>query len=128
MNKDKFKFDYTLHSGSASILWSTISTPSGLGTWFADKIDQKDKTWTFKWGKTETREAELLLIRNGKFIRFHWIDDDTAKSYFELKLLFNELTDELMLEITDWGYPDEKEDIKDLWDNGIEKLKRVSGL
>ena len=128
MNKNKFKFDYPLRSGSANIVWSIISSPSGLETWFADKVNQKDKVWTFQWGKTETRQAELLLIRNGNFIRFHWMDDETPKSYFELKLLYNELTEELMLEISDWGYPDEEEDIKDLWDNGVEKLKRVSGL
>ena len=28
----------------------------------------------------------------------------------------------------DWAEPDEKEDVKELWDSEIEKLKRVSGL
>ena len=128
MNKVKFKFSYPLRQGSSNIVWTIISSAIGLETWFADKVSVKGKTWSFQWGKTETREAELLLIRNGNFIRFHWLDDETPKTYFELKLLYNELTEDLMLEITDFGDADEEEDIKDLWDTGIDKLKRVSGL
>ena len=44
------------------------------------------------------------------------------------KFVYNELTEDLMLAITDWATPDEIEDIKDLWDSDIEKMKRVSGL
>jgi hypothetical protein len=33
-----------------------------------------------------------------------------------------------MLEVIDFAYPDEIEDVKDLWESDIEKLKRVSGL
>jgi hypothetical protein len=41
---------------------------------------------------------------------------------------YNELTEDLTLEITDWAESDEIEDTKDLWDSEIEKMKRVSGL
>ena len=117
-----------LKAGSSNIVWSIISTPSGLETWFADKVTFKDKHFTFRWGKTEVREAELINSRTNSFVRFHWLDDEERKSYFELRILYNELTEDLMLEITDWAEPDEIEDIKDLWDSDIEKLKRVSGL
>ena len=43
-------------------------------------------------------------------------------------MLYKELTGDYMLEVTDWAEPDEKEDVKELWDSEIEKLKRVSGL
>ena len=43
-------------------------------------------------------------------------------------MIYNELTEDLMLEITDWAEPDEIEDQKDLWDSDIEKMRRVSGL
>ena len=42
--------------------------------------------------------------------------------------MYNELTEDLMLEVTDWAEPEEMEDLRDLWDSDIEKLKRVSGL
>lgn len=128
MGKEKIHMEYMLKAGSPNIVWSIISTPSGLETWFADKVSVKDKTYTFQWGKTEKREAEVTNIRSNTFIRFHWLDDEEKRSYFELRLIYNELTEDMMLEVTDWAEPDEIEDMKDLWDSEIEKMKRVSGL
>ena len=128
MGKEKVKMDYMLKAGSGNIIWSIISTPSGLETWFADKVTAKDKKFTFQWGKTEVREAEMINCRSNSFIRFHWLDDEERKSFFELRIVYNELTEDLTLEVTDWAYPDEMDDVRDLWDSEIEKLKRVSGL
>ena len=128
MKKEKIKMEYMLKAGSGNIIWNIISTPSGLETWFADKVTAKNKTFTFQWGKTEIREAELINCRTNNFIRFHWLDDEESKSYFELRIAYNELTEDLMLEVTDWATPDEIEDLKDLWESDVEKLKRISGL
>ena len=128
MGKEKVKMEYMLKAGSGNIKWSIISTPSGLETWFADKVTAKDKKFTFQWGKTEVREAEMINCRSNSFIRFHWLDDEERKSFFELRIVYNELTEDLTLEVTDWAYPDEMDDVRDLWDSEIEKLKRVSGL
>ena len=128
MGKEKIKMEYMLKGGTGNIIWNIISTPSGLETWFADKVTAQEKTYTFRWGKTETRQAELVGCRTNNFVRFHWLDDENRKSYFEIRIVYNELTEDLMLAITDWATPDEIEDIKDLWDSDIEKMKRVSGL
>ena len=128
MKKTKVRMEYMLKGGSNSIVWSIISTPSGLETWFADKVSATDKTFTFRWGKTEERKAEVTSIRTNNYIRFHWLDDEERKSYFELKIVYNELTEDLMLEVTDWAEAGEGDDVRDLWDSDIEKLKRVSGL
>ncbi len=128
MKKTKVRMEYMLKGGSNSIVWSIISTPSGLETWFADKVTSSDKIFTFRWGKTESRQAEIVGIRTNSYIRFHWMDDEERKSYFELKVNYNELTEDLMLEVIDFAYPDEIEDVKDLWESDIEKLKSVSGL
>ena len=50
MGKEKIRLEYMLKAGSGNVVWSIISTPSGLETWFADKITFKDKVFTFKWG------------------------------------------------------------------------------
>jgi len=121
--------EYMLKGGTESIIWNIISTPSGLETWFADKVTAEDKIFTFRWGKTEMREAELISCRTNNLVRFRWLDDEDRKTYFELKIVYNELTEDLTLEITDWaGSSEEEEDIRDLWDSDMEKLKRVSGL
>ena len=128
MKKTKVRMEYMLKGGSNTIVWGIISTPSGLESWFADKVSAEDKIFTFRWGKTESRQAEVVSIRSNNYIRFHWMDDEERKSYFELKINYNELTEDLMLEVTDFAYPDETDDVKDLWESDIEKLKRVSGL
>ena len=128
MRKEKIRLEYMLKAGSGNIVLSIISTPSGLETWFADKVIFKDKVFTFYWGKTETRQAEVTNFRVNSFIRFRWLDDEDPKAYFELKMVYNELTSDYMLEVIDWAAPDEVEDTKELWDSEIEKLKRVSGL
>ena len=128
MGKEKIKMEYMLKAGSGNIIWNIISTPSGLETWFADKVTAKDKIFTFRWGKTEERQAELINCRTNSFIRFRWLDEEERKHYFELRIVYNELTEDLMLEVTDWAEAGEAEDLRDLWDSDIEKLKRVSGL
>ena len=128
MGKEKIHMEYMLKAGSSNVVWSIIGTPSGLETWFADRVTVDDKVFTFHWGKTEQREAEMTHMRTNNFIRFHWLDDEDKKSYFELRLSQNELTDDLMLEVIDWAESDEVEDLQDLWDSQIEKMKRVSGL
>lgn len=104
-----------------------ISTPSGLQRWFADNVSKINKTYTFKWGKTETRNAEILNQRTESFIRFHWIDDD-PKTYFELKIHYNELTKDHLLEVTDFAVPGEEEDTRNLWNSQIEILRRICGV
>ena len=128
MGKEKIHMEYMLKAGSGNIVWSIIGTLSGLETWFADKVTVQDKIFTFHWGKTEHREAEMTHMRTNNFLRFHWLDEEDKKRYVELRLSQNELTDDLMLEVIDWAESDEVEDLQDLWDSQIEKMKRVSGL
>lgn len=125
--KKKIRMEYLLKPSSGNILWNVISTPSGLQRWFADSVTQSDKIFTFKWGKQETRDAEVINYRGDSFIRFHWTDDN-SKNYFELKIQYNELTNDLLLEITDFADQGEEEDTINLWNSQIENLRRVCGV
>ena len=49
MKKEKIHLEYLLNAASKNILWSAISTPTGLEDWFADKVVSDDKTVTFCW-------------------------------------------------------------------------------
>ena len=53
MKKEKIHLEYLLNATSKNILWSAISTPTGLEDWFADKVISDDKIVEFHWGKTE---------------------------------------------------------------------------
>jgi hypothetical protein len=129
MKKEKIHLEYMLNGASKNVLWSTISTPSGLETWFADKVNSDNKNVEFIWGKTESRTAEIVSMRVYSFIRFHWLDDEEdPHSYFEIKMNQNELTNDIVLEITDTCEADEVDDIKELWDSQVVMLRRTCGF
>lgn len=125
--KKKISIEYPLNPASSAILWGAISTPSGLQRWFADKVSRDNKTYTFQWGKTEIRIAEVVSQRSESFIRFHWVDEE-PRIYFELKIHYNELTKDHSLEVTDFADPGEEEDSINLWNSQIEVLKRMCGI
>ena len=105
--KRKTQIEYPLNPSSSIIIWNAISTTAGLQRWFADQVTKDGKTYTFRWGKTETRQAIVVNSRPEFFIRFHWLDDEESKSYFEMKIHYNELTTDHSLEITDFVEPGE---------------------
>lgn len=128
MKKEKIHLEYLLSATSKNILWGAISTPAGLEEWFADKVVSDDKTVEFSWGKSEQRVAEIIAIRAYSFIRFRWKDDEGERSYFEMKMTYNELTYAYVLEVTDFAVPDEVEDMKELWESQIANLRRTCGF
>jgi len=127
MTKEKFQIEYVFQNISFNVLWNSISTPMGLADWFADKVDVDGRLYTFTWGD-HGQEAELVLLHGGSFIRFHWVDDENEKTYFELKVSVDELTSAVALVITDFAEPDEKHDAILLWNKQIEDLKRSAGI
>lgn len=126
--KKKITIQYPLHAASTNVLWNAISTPAGLQRWFADEVIKKDKTYQFKWGKTESREAIITNSRSESFVRFHWTDEEESRAFFELKIQYSELTNDYTMEITDFTNPDEEEDTIQLWDSQIEVFRRVFGV
>ena len=128
MEREKIHLEYLLNATSKSILWTAISTPTGLEGWFADKVQSDDKIVSFFWGKTEKRDAEIIAVRAYSFIRFRWLDDENEHDYFEIKMIYNELTSDYVLEITDFAEPDEVNDMKELWESQVSKLRRTCGF
>lgn len=126
--KEKIILEYPLKSTSLDVIWNAISTPSGLEYWFAEKVIDNGKNITFIWGKTDQRDAVVTAFRQGVFIRFKWLDAEDKKEYMEFRLNYNELTDEYELIVTDFVEPEEKEDMKSLWNSQVETLRRGNGL
>jgi len=126
--KEKFQLEYVLNNISVSVLWSSISTPSGLSEWFADKVSVEDNNiYTFQWGKT-SQKAELIHNRTGSYMRFHWLEDEEPKTYFEFRITLVELTNDVILTITDFANPDEKAEYITLWNNEVSALRKAYGM
>ena len=113
MSKEKIFLEYPL-KGSAVMIWKYIGTTAGLSPWFADRVENFDRTYNFYWG-------------NGVYVKFRW-EDESPNTFFEMRISYNELTRENTLEIIDFADKDEIEDQKELWNSQIENLRRQSGM
>ena len=113
---------------STSVLFGMISTPSGLSEWFADDVNIKGDIFTFFWdGASE--DAKLLSKKKGLSVKYQWVEDieDGLKTYFEIFIRVDELTNDVALIITDFAEEDEIEEAQLLWQNQIDKLKKTIG-
>lgn len=124
-SKNKYQLEFPMRS-SLRILFSQISSPSGLSEWFADNVNIKGKNYTFFWDGDE-QEAELVSKKNNQSIKFRWLDEP-SDTYFEFNILVDDITQDISLVITDFSEDQEDEDeAKRLWNKQIEKLKQTIG-
>jgi hypothetical protein len=122
----KFELEYTLNC-SAKVLFSRLSTPEGLGEWFADKVDANGDLFTFSWDNSESK-ARLSALKENKLVRFEWTGLENEESnYFEFIINMDELTGDLALIISDFAVENERADTISLWDSQITDLKRLLG-
>ena len=110
---------------SPAVLFSRISTPSGLSEWFADNVKYEGKIFTFIWGNTEQR-AEILTMMPNESICFRWLDMEPCYE-FQFNIIQDELTGDVALVVTDHTDEDEIEDTKNLWCSQVAKLKQMIG-
>lgn len=125
MSKEKFQIEFNLKS-TEKVLFNRLSTAGGLNEWFAENVKVQGKIYTFEWSGAE-QEAEMVNKKDLKYVRFHWLDDEDDKAYFEFKINVDELTGDLALIVTDFAEPDEIEDAKELWVSQINELKHILG-
>jgi hypothetical protein len=56
------------------------------------------------------------------------VDDESETTFFEFRIITDELTGDTSLVVTDFAEDDEKEDIIDLWNSQINTLKHCVGV
>ncbi len=120
----KIEIEY-LFNCSPKILFNRLSTPIGLAEWFADEVFVDDNIFTFVWEGIEEK-AELVAIKDLSFVRFKWLEGE-EDTYFEFRIITHELTNDVALIVTDFAIDDENEEVKELWETQINKLKYLLG-
>ena len=122
----KYTLEFPIRS-SLNVLYSRLSTASGLTEWFADNVIIKDNLVTFYWDGSE-QKAKLLKMKTNNLVRFKWLDNDTKEDYFEFLIQVDEMTSDVSLIITDFAEDeDEIEEQTNLWEKQISLLKRAIG-
>lgn len=125
MDRVKFTVEFIFRA-SPSILYDFLTSPACLTRWFCDEVDIYDREYTFVWsGTAET--AELIEDEEDELIRFRWEDADNDDEYLEFKLFKSPVTDETILEVTDFCDEEDLADQRQLWKSQIERLRQETG-
>ncbi len=122
--KIKFQIEFVIQS-SPQMLYQYLATPSGLSEWFADDVNSRGEKFTFIWDGAE-EDAKLLKKKSDDFVKFAW-EENEDESYFEMKIIVDEITKDVSLFITDFAEEDEVEEAKMLWTNQVGDLKQQLG-
>ena len=123
-NKIKFEIEFVIQS-SPQLLYQYISTHSGLSEWYADNVNSRGDVFIFIWDGFE-EEAKLLKKKNDDFVKFTWLEEDDD-SFFEMRIIVDEITKDVSLFITDFAKEDEVDESKMLWEKQISDLKKILG-
>ncbi len=119
MSKQLYTLEFPVRC-SPTILYDFLATPSGLQEWFADKVDERDKIYSFEWDGTEEK-AEVLNKENEKSIKFHWLHSEPGE-YFEFCIEKSEVTNQTILVIKDFAEKREIVDQSRLWEYQVKDL------
>ncbi|MFC3881241.1 START-like domain-containing protein [Algoriphagus namhaensis] len=130
MVKTKFVTDYQINA-SKKMLFSYLSTASGLEDWFADEVRiDEDKNFIFFFDNEE-HHAKVASIRLNSHVKYDFFDPDNPNAedhaYIEFKLEENELTQTMFLKIIDYTEDFDEEEMHAIWDGLVGKLKETIG-
>ena len=123
-DKIKFELEFVIQS-SPQLLYQYLSTPSGLSEWFADNVNSRGEMFSFIWDGSE-EVAKMLKRKSDEFVKFAW-EDNEDDTFFEMKIIVDEITSDVSLFVTDFAEEDELEEAKMLWENQVASLKQVLG-
>ena len=123
-DKIKFEIEFVIQS-SPQLLYQYLSTPSGLSEWFADNVNSRGEIFSFIWDGSE-EQAKLLKKKSDDFIKFRWVENEDD-SFFEMRIIVDEITKDVSLFITDFAEEDEVDEAKMLWTNQVSDLKQILG-
>ena len=123
-DKVKYELEFPIQA-SPNMLYQYIYSASSLTEWFADDVNSRGKIFSFFWDGSEEK-AELISSKNNQFVKFKWLDNDD-NSFFEIRIVVDELTKDASLIITDFSDEDEVDESKMLWESQIADLKQVLG-
>src|SRR5688572_28878211 len=128
--KRLFTADFEVHA-SVKMLYPYIQTAGGLSEWFAENVNiSPEKVFTFVCDN-EAHKAMMRAHRTNHICKFEFLpesdEDKKDPSYFELRLEINELTQTSFIKVFDYSDFDDMDELHDLWESLIEKLREVVG-
>lgn len=124
LKKEQIEIEIPINA-SPALLFEYFSTSNGLQEWFADKVEENGKEFTFHWGDSED-VATLLEMDENKFVRFQWDYQDPGE-YFEFQFDRSPITNETLIRIIDFADKIDIDSQQLLWETQITDLKHRIG-
>lgn len=124
MKRVSFEMEFIFRA-SPAILYTFLTTPACLVRWFCDGVDINSDVFTFTWDGAD-ENAEMIDDIQEERVRFQWEDADEGE-YLEFRMYKSGVTNETVLEITDYCDDDEVDSQMDLWRTQMQSLKTECG-
>ena len=124
MERVSFDMEFIFRA-SPTILYKFLTTPACLIRWFCDGVDITGEEYVFSWDGSD-EVAQLRDDIEDERVRFIWDEADEGE-YLEFRMRKSPVTDETILEITDFADSDEIDDQKQLWESQIKVLRQETG-
>lgn len=123
--KYELEFEFT---SSPMLLYPLISTPNGLAEWFSNEVKAQGDFFTFIWDDSEEK-ARLASKKMNEKVKFKWLDENNKETdyYLEIRILEDEITQDISLLIIDFAYESDLKEVAKLWHNQIADLKHAVG-
>jgi len=110
---------------SPAILYTFLTTPACLVRWFCDGVDIQDDVFTFDWAGSE-EIAEMVDDIEEERVRFVWEDGEDGE-YLEFRMYKSTVTNETVMEVTDFADKGDEEEQRSYWATNIEALRTETG-
>ncbi len=124
MKRVKIDMEFILRA-SPAILYTFLTTPACLIRWFCDAVDIQDDVYTFTW-QGDDELAELVDDLEEERVRFVFEDTDDGE-YLEFRMYKSAVTNETVMEISDFCDEGEEKEQQEYWENLITVLKKETG-
>jgi len=125
MERVKFTREFIFRA-SPQIVHQFLTTPACLTRWFCDEVDIMDTSYTFVWNGSE-EVAELIENEEPNRLRFKWEDAESEEEFLEFDIQKSPVTNETIVNITDFADEDEVEDQVALWTSQMKRMREETG-
>ena len=124
MNRTQINLEF-IFKASPTILYKFLTTPTCLIRWFCEEVDNNGDVFTFVWNGAE-EVATLVDDIEDERVRYVWEEAD-AGEYLEFRMYKSNVTNETILEITDYCDSHEVKQQHAYWNSLMDEMRRAVG-
>lgn len=124
MARVQFQVEFMFKSSPAT-LYLFVTQPTCMVRWFCNKVDNTGDHYVFDW-EGDHEEATLVVDIEEELVKYKWLGRDEDE-FLQFRIYKTDITNETILEITEFCDDDEVKGQKDLWEVYIKKFKTFCG-